>query len=83
MQVKYQAAVYDPNRQYARYVRAVGDKFTITGYSFCEVGDDPKSERRYDIRQGTVASHEIPDAVRSAADARFGIYPSYVDWPYL
>jgi hypothetical protein len=71
MKVTYQADSYSPERIIARYVKRVGDE-----YRFCEVG----GERRYDLRQGTVEAHELPDAVRAEADQRAGRFPAYVNW---
>lgn len=78
MEATYTSKSYDPNRQYARYVRLDGNGV----YYFCEVGDDPKSEKRYDLRQGTVLERELPKSVAEAAQALQGFFPSYVDWPY-
>jgi hypothetical protein len=72
MLVTFQARGYRSADVTARYVRNSGGE-----YLFCEVGQD----RRYDIRQGTVSGRELPDDVRKAADARRGLWPSYVEWP--
>ena len=78
MKSTYVSRDYDPNRTYKRYVRLDCDG----AYHFCEVGDEPKSEKRYDMRQGTVHEKELPISVADAAKARLGLFPSYVDWPY-
>lgn len=72
MKVTYQSQNYAPEKVLRRYVCHGHD-----GYQFCEVGAD----RRYDLRQGTVDSSEIPETVKAAADARKGYWPPYVEWP--
>lgn len=74
MKVTSQSKRYAPEAVRARYVR-----FDRTGgmFHFCEVGED----RRFDLRQGIVDESELPRAVASAARARVGFTPGYVDWP--
>ena len=72
MKVTRQSTCYAPEKVLRRYVK----KATGThDYIWCEVGED----RRYDLRQGTVESHELPEAVRRAADENHTVH--YVDWP--
>lgn len=71
----YTASTYDPGVAYARYVRAGRGPGDF--YFFCEV--DPVS--RLDVRQGVVDRDDVPASIRAAADARYGFFPSYVDWP--
>lgn len=75
MEVTYRAKSYRPEAIRVRYVRA-----NVKGgdYSWCEVGDD----RRYDLRQGLVDAHELPDDIRRAADRLRGTSPGYVEWPF-
>lgn len=74
MKVTYQSRNYSPKQVKKRYVRR-----SVSGaYEFCEIGQEAK----FDVRQGTVEPHEIPDAVRAAADNSSGQYFGYVDWPF-
>jgi hypothetical protein len=73
MRVTFQSRRYAPDDVRSRYVRRQAPGL----YAFCEGGDD----RRFDLRQGYVDAAEIPEAVRKAADARAGYWPSYVSWP--
>lgn len=73
MQVTYKSQSYAPDLICARYVR----HWYGATYRFCEVGSD----RRFDLRQGTVDAAELPLDVRNAADARRGFTPAYVPWP--
>jgi capsid portal protein len=72
MKVTYQSDKYSPDKVLKRYVQRIGDE-----YRFCEVGQN----RRYDIRQGIVDETELPETVKTAADARSGYFPSHVEWP--
>lgn len=72
--VTFTAPQYSPNKVRRRYVRA---EVAFDGYRWCEVGDD----KRYDIRQGTCDTADLPDDVRRAADALRGQTFAYVDWP--
>jgi len=56
-----------------RYVRR-GEGST---YHWCSRSHDP----RYDAAQGTCDFSDLPEAVRDAADAISGSFPSYVEWP--
>lgn len=58
-----------------RYVRTV---LPGRDYAWCvQCADDP----RYDAQQGICTVDDLTDAVRRAADARYGFSPSYVEWP--
>lgn len=73
MKIHWQAKGYKPENVTKRYVR-----FTVNGlFRFCEIGLDC----RYDIRQGVVASYELPEDVRIAAIAQKGQAFGYVEWP--
>lgn len=72
MQATYTSKNYDPKLVQKRYVRYNAYDKT---FHFCEVGED----RRYDLRQGLVEQHELPEPV--AAEA-LKYNSSYVDWPY-
>jgi hypothetical protein len=57
-----------------RYVRTIQPAAT---YAWCvQCADD----HRYDTMQGTCDAEDLPEAVRKAADARNGHFPSYVEW---
>lgn len=76
MRITYQSQNYAADKIRKRYVRRTT---AAGGYDFCEVGDD----RRYDLRQGTVEPHELPDNVRQAADELYKTSCHYVDWPLI
>lgn len=73
MQTVYQSKDYDPAKVTDRYVRSDMDG----GFWFCEVVG---SDRRFDVRQGTVEADELPEYIIKAAKEREGFYPSYVEW---
>lgn len=75
MKTIYQSANYAPDQVRQRYVKP--SPFTPGEFIFCEVGDD----RRFDLRQGTVDHSELPEDVRSAAEAQRGQAFGYVVWP--
>lgn len=60
----------------------IGDRFVRTllpgkSYAWC-IRD--AVDHRYDVQQGLCDREDLPDDVRKAADARFGHFPSYVEW---
>jgi hypothetical protein len=57
-----------------RYVRkdAMG-----AGYSWCE----KQTRSRYDYAQGVCTADDLPEAIRTQADAQRGQAFGYVDWP--
>lgn len=74
MRVTYQADNYSPSDVCTRYVAMdpVTEEFT-----WIEVGTD----RRYNIRRGTVDAHELPPAVQDEARRQSRYWPLYVAWP--
>lgn len=71
MRITYTSKHYAPENVTARYVQNRGG-----AYHFCET-----NAKRWDIRQGRVEAADLPEAVRKAADAAAGVFPSYVVWP--
>ncbi len=74
MVITFQSKNYSPELVTARYVRRSPVDET---YSFCEVGQD----RRWDLRQGKVDGSDLPDDIRSQADAQRDQAFGYVQWP--
>lgn len=58
-----------------RYVRAL---LPGVQYAYCiQCANDP----RYDAEQGVCDAADVPERLQKAADARYGHFPSYVEWP--
>ena len=69
---KYTARAPRPGKRYVRTISPGKE------YAWC-VRD--RVDPRYDCQQGFCDAADLTDAVRRAADARYGFSPSYVEWP--
>ncbi len=73
MRVTYQSKDYAPEKIVKRYVSC-----TIDGlFRVVEVGKD----KRYDLRQGYVLAHHLPDEIRRKAQDLRGFAFNGVEWP--
>lgn len=77
MKITYSHHSYNSANDYTRYVRFDGKTF-----KFCECNPFTLTGARYDIRQGEVSEVELPNRIVEAAKAKYGHFPSYVEWPY-
>jgi hypothetical protein len=74
MKITYQSKDYAPEKILKRYVSChIYGEFFVS-----EVGYD----KRYDLRQGYVLAHELPENIRTKAQELRGQAFNAVEWPF-
>lgn len=79
IETRWKERGYNPARVEKRYVKREPDG----GFTWIETATKGKNAWKWDIRSGTCAAEDLPQAVqREAADVRErGVWPFYVEWP--